>query len=133
MTTPNTNETALQRADDARRVTTTPTRKTIQPSVDVFENENEFLVVAELPGVRADGLDVRLDTDELVVRGEVSTSIDGTVLLGQPLNVVYERTFAIPTTVDREQVSANVSDGVLHLRLPKAASARPRRIEVRTS
>ncbi len=88
-----------------------PVRK---PSVDIYESEKAFLVVADLPGVTPEALDVKFERGELAVVG-------GT----------FERTFAIPDTVDVSKIDAKLDAGVLWLTLPKMESAKPLHIAVR--
>jgi HSP20 family protein len=90
------------------------TRAVIRPRVDVFENDAEYLVVADLPGVAKDALDLRFEDSQLRIRG------------GE-----YERAFAMPDGIDAEKIGADLSAGVLRVRLPKAAEKRSRRIDVR--
>jgi HSP20 family molecular chaperone IbpA len=90
--------------------------------IDVYENDNELLLLADLPGVAADGLDVRVENGELTIegrRGEKSK---------------YRRVFALENAgFDLEKIAARQSNGVLELRLPKAAQKRARKIAVKAS
>lgn len=102
---------ATTNSSAAQRPRREPTRK---PSVDIYENERAFLVVADLPGVTPETLDVKFE------RGELS------VLGGN-----FERTFSIPDTVDVAKIDAKLDAGVLSLTLPKMESAKPLHIQVR--
>jgi len=90
--------------------------------IDVYENETELLLLADLPGVSADGLDVRVENGELTIegrRGEKSK---------------YRRVFALDDAgFDLDKVAARQQNGVLELRLPKAPQMRARKIVVRAS
>jgi len=88
------------------------------PPVDVYENEKEFLLVADLPGVGQDGAEVTLEHDRLVVQA------NGPVRR-------YRRELVVPPTVDAENVSAAMKAGVLTVHLPKRARYQPRQIPVR--
>jgi HSP20 family molecular chaperone IbpA len=92
----------------------------VAPAVDVYENDNEFLVIADLPGVGQDGADVTLDNDRLVLSAETAARR-------------YVREFVVPPSVDAEQVSATVKAGVLSVHLPKRAPYKPRQIQVKTA
>lgn len=94
--------------------------------VDVYENENELLVVADLPGVEANQVDVRLDGRSLVIEAwQSETDPPGRYHLFE-----FQRAFRVPDTVDPNGVKAELSDGVLRLHLAKSEAARLRRIPV---
>jgi HSP20 family protein len=89
------------------------------PRVDVWESEAELLLLADLPGVPADAVDVRFDDGELTIEGR------------RAKGRVYRRVFALSDGFDLDKVAARHEGGVLELRLPKAAHKRTRKIEVR--
>lgn len=93
------------------------------PAVDIYENEQELLVVADVPGVSPQGLELRIEPPELRIKG-TSAFDDGTV---------YYRAFRIDERIAAERVSAELKDGVLKVHLPKAEKARPRKVDVRVS
>lgn len=95
--------------------------RAVAPAVDVFEGPDAILVQADLPGVAAEDLAVRLEKDELSF---VARRRD----LGEALE--YRRTFAIPPDVDGDGITASLARGVLELKLPRKASARPRQIPI---
>lgn len=88
--------------------------------LDVFENDKEFLLLADLPGVPQQGADVTLDKDRLVIQATAP-------------NRHYRRELVVPPSVDSEQVSASMKGGVLTVHLPKRAPYQPRQIAVRTA
>lgn len=96
----------------------------VLPSVDIFENGEEFLVVADLPGVPPGGLSVRLDQQRLEVEGTQTEAFAGRE------SKVFRRTFQVPDVVDREAVRAELSGGVLRLHLGKGEASKPRHIDV---
>lgn len=95
-------------------------RFTFVPKVDVFENADEFLVVADLPGVTKDALNVSWAKGELTLEAQ-----DGERL--------YRRAFTMPDGIDASQITADLIQGVLTLKLPKAPEVKPRRIQVRAA
>lgn len=95
----------------------------VTPSVDVYENEEELLLVADLPGVVPEKLDIRLDLPELRVVAEAQ-SIDH-------VPIRYQRQFRVGSSVDPGRIAADLKDGVLKIHLPKSEAHRARRIEVR--
>ena len=115
-----------------RREETTRPGAYFQPAVDIFETKDELVLVADMPGVPPDGVDVDLEGDELSIEGRVrSGEYDGL----KPLYVEYGvggyyRRFTLGEMIDREGIKAQMKNGVLVLRLPKAERARARRIAV---
>lgn len=103
---------------------TRPTRE-LTPNVDIFENENELLVVADVPGLDPNEIGVHVDLPEFRIEAKVQGSPD------RP--VVYTRTFRVDERIDPEQVKAEYKDGVLRVHLAKSAAFRPRRIAVQSS
>lgn len=114
----------------ARTESVDPREVEVAPHVDVYENDREYLVIADLPGVAAEGLSVGLEDQELSLdaRRAAPVTVEGAHYL-----LRYRRSFRIPATVDAAGIDASLAAGVLELRLPKSAAARPRRIEVRSA
>jgi HSP20 family protein len=98
-------------------------RATFAPPVDIYENKEEILVLADLPGVTAEGLTVNLDKDQLTILARRS--------VGAKEEVEYRRVFVVPRGIDADKISANLQNGVLRLVLPKPAALKPRQIDVR--
>lgn len=90
--------------------------------VDIYENDHEILLVADVPGVSADKVDARLEHGTLRVSAERETG-----------GVVYERTFRVRTPIDAAGVHAKIKDGVLSLHLPKTEAAKGKQIPVASS
>ncbi|HTA92927.1 MAG TPA: Hsp20/alpha crystallin family protein [Polyangiaceae bacterium] len=103
---------------------TRPVRE-LAPNVDIFENENELLVVADVPGLDPNDIGVHVDLPEFRIEAKVQGSPD------KP--VVYTRTFRVDERIDPERVKAEYHEGVLRVHLAKSAAFRPRRVEVRSS
>lgn len=103
------------------------------PAVDIFETDEAVHVLAEMPGVGREGVEVNLEEGTLTIRGTMATpEHEGeTVLLREFEPGHYLRKFSVAETIDQEQIQARMADGVLTLVLPKVAPARPRRIEVK--
>jgi len=100
-------------------------RPVVAPAVDVFENENELLVVADLPGVAQDRMSIHFEKGRLTIEGKRSAPA--------PDVPDFRRTFLVPQGIDAEHIGAEVSQGVLSVHLPKHASVKPRRIEVKAA
>jgi HSP20 family molecular chaperone IbpA len=103
-----------------------------QPAVDIFETKEELVLVADMPGVPADALNVHLEGDELAIEGRVRPEdYEGL----KPLYVEYGvggyyRRFTLGEMIDRDGIKAQMKNGVLVLKLPKAERARARKIAV---
>jgi len=102
---------------------TRPARE-IAPHVDIFENETELLVVADVPGLDPKDIGVHVDLPEFRIEATVKSESDP---------VVYTRTFRVDERIDPERVKAEYRDGVLRVHLAKSAAFRPRKVDVRSS
>ena len=105
----------------------------LMPTVDIVEDETGFTLTADLPGVSKDRLGVKVNGDNLLIEGEVSTPVpQGMELLYAEIRTpYYRRSFTLSRELDASKIEAKLNDGVLKLRIPKAEQAKPRRIEVR--
>jgi HSP20 family molecular chaperone IbpA len=103
------------------------------PRSDVYETNEEIVVVAEMPGVDEKNVSITLERNVLTITGQVrSEAPEGYRLaLNEYGTGDYERRFALSQNVDRDGISAAVKSGILTLTLPKAREAQPRRIEVK--
>jgi HSP20 family protein len=112
-----------------------PARATeFEPAVDVVEHENAFELRVELPGVKAEEIDISVDGNTLTLRGERNYSDeqrkkDGYYRLERRYGR-FQRMFTLPQTVDSTAIAADLSNGVLTLKLPKQELAKPRKIAV---
>jgi HSP20 family molecular chaperone IbpA len=117
-----------------RPQTETPATRRVAytPAVDVIETPDEFRVMADVPGAEQDLIDLSLDDGVLTLRAGVRPRTTGeTQFLSREYGVgAYERSFRVGDAIDAERISAELAHGVLSVRLPKAAQARPRKISV---
>ena len=105
-----------------------------QPSVDIVHTENELLIQADLPGAAHDGIEVSFERGMLELRARVARREGaGTALLEEFRVGDFQRAFRLPEDYDGSETRAEVHDGVLTLRIPKARSARPKRIEIQAN
>ena len=106
------------------------------PAVDVYDNGSEVVIHAELPGAKKEDIDVRVENNVLTLSGQKQrseeTKEEGFYRSERAFGS-FSRSFSLPTTVDVSKISAEFSDGVLTLTLPKAEEAKPRQIEVQVS
>jgi HSP20 family protein len=107
-------------------------RPAVVPRVDVFENEKEILLIADLPGVPKDLLSIHVDGDTLTLEGRHVVRPEGSLLSAEYEARDYRRSFVVPPGIDREKIDAALVAGVLRLRLPKQAALQPRRIAIRS-
>ena len=102
------------------------------PRVDVFEDDSGITLLADLPGVPRDQLDIKVDGDTLTIEGALAPTTPAGL---QPAYVEvrvprYRRAFTLSRELDSSRIEANLKDGVLNLRIPKKAHAQPRRVSV---
>jgi len=110
-------------------------RPIMSPAVDVFENQDELLIVADLPGVTSDALSIDLEDDRLTIHGrrKALCSEDTPVLMGGGRAFDFKRVFTIPDAVDADKITAELTGGVLQLHLPRHERTKPRRISVQSN
>ena len=103
-----------------------------RPNVDIFEESEKLVVLADMPGVKPDELDVHFEDGLLTIRGHVEPRQPEQVRSAQAEFGVgdFFRTFRVSEQIDSSQISADYHDGVLRLHLPKAAALKPRKIAV---
>ena len=103
------------------------------PASDVYEDEREYLLALDLPGIDRDALDVSLDDGRLVIRGERKGAEGVRARRTERPQGRFVRTFSLPDAVERGSISADYKDGVLLLHLPKRGeqSGRRRKIDIK--
>jgi HSP20 family protein len=102
------------------------------PPVNVFEQDGDFVLVAELPGVKKEDLDIQVKGDTVRVHGKKSVEYadDASVHRRERAGGEFDRTLTLPAQLDAAKVSAEYRDGVLTLRLPRAESEKPRSVTI---
>lgn len=103
------------------------------PAVDIKEEPDRFLLHADIPGVKADDIEVSMDKGILTIKGErkhESTESKEGFKRVERSHGVFMRRFALPDGVDGENITASSNDGVLEVVLPKSEPEKPRRISV---
>jgi HSP20 family protein len=111
---------------------TSATERAAAPAVDVFEDETGITLLADMPGVPRDQLELHVEGDSLLIEGRVQPQTpNGLEAIYAELRVPrYRRSFTLSRELDSSKIDANLKDGVLTLRIPKQAHAQPRRIAV---
>ena len=106
--------------------------RALTPRVDVSEDDTGITLLADLPGVSREQLELRVEGDTLLVEGKVEALTPGNLeaVYAELRLPRYRRSFTLSRELDASHIQAQLKDGVLKLRIPKQAHAQPRRIEV---
>jgi len=102
------------------------------PPFDIYENEDELLLIADLPGVKTDNLKIHMDKNELTIEGLRTPAKHSHVLAEEAQPCDYRRTFVVPPGIDENKIQAETKHGVLRLHLPKSEVTKPRQIPVKS-
>src|ERR1700757_3104440 len=113
----------------------TPPRPVFLPPADIYETKDAIVVLAEMPGVSSDGVDISLERRVLTIRGRSAGNEHRGYqqVYNEFADGDYERVFTLSENIDRDRIEATLKDGVLQLVLPKAEAARARKIELKAS
>lgn len=103
------------------------------PAVDIFENENSITVLADMPGVKGEDLNIDLRESVLTLSGRVAPAEGSseTPVLREYQAGTYYRQFTLAESIDQAKIDAKLTEGVLRLELPKIEKAKPRQVTVR--
>ena len=107
-------------------------QRAVLPAIDVFEDASGITLLADMPGVPKEQLELKVEGDALQIEGRVqSRTPEGLEAIYAEVRVpLYRRSFTLSRELDTTRIEANLKDGVLSLRIPKQAQAQPRRITV---
>lgn len=124
----------MERAEQSPASRVEPTRDlpVFTPPADIFEEDDALLVVCDMPGVEQKNVTIDLDDDVLTITGhQLDQRPENSQLVYRGYNTgIYRRAFTLAADINREQIKARLVNGVLHITLPKAAEAKPRKIAV---
>lgn len=125
-----TDQTAVAQTNEAAR-----NQATLLPPVDVIEDADGITLYADLPGVPKDKLSLHVEAETLTIEGEVALSMPQGMESSHAEVALprYRRVFTLSKELDSSKVSAELSQGVLKLRIPKAEHAQPRKIEIKVA
>ena len=101
------------------------TTPTVAPAVDLFESSAEFLIVADVPGVADDAVDIEFERGKL--------RLVATRKSGEEATLEYRRTFTVSDKIDRDNISAKLEAGVLQISLPKSPELQPKKIPIKVA
>ncbi len=104
----------------------------IVPPVDIYEKEDGVILLADMPGVSKEKIDVQVDKNVLTIRGEIGEVVPQDIkpLYAEFNGKAYERAFTLSPDVDVSKIEAHMNSGVLKIFLPKAEDFKPKKIEV---
>ena len=110
---------------------TATSSRTFEPAIDVRTSENEVVFVCDVPGVKQEDLEVTLEDHVLTIKGtrHFEGSNKEQVMLGRSYGA-FKRAFTLPDSLDEDNLSASLADGVLTIRIPKHPKAQPRKIQI---
>jgi len=112
-----------------------PDTRALMPRVDVLEDEGGITILADVPGVAKEQLQLKIEGDVLVIEGAMAPFAPGTLepVYAEVRLSQYRRSFTLSRELDAGRTQAGLKDGVLTLRIPKQAKAQPRRISVQVT
>jgi HSP20 family protein len=103
----------------------------VAPPVDIYETESAIVVIADLPGVDKDDVDIRVEDSILTIKGKAGYNPPANLLRQEFSLDGYFRQFQLSDEVNQDGISAETKNGVLTIHLPKAEKSRPRQIQVK--
>ena len=129
-----TTEVKLDKVEEPEVAATEQTRggQFYRPNVDILEQQDELVLLADMPGLKTDDIEIDFQDRQLTIHGHVRPrqAEDTTYLLQEYGVGDFYRTFQVSEHIDASRIHASYSDGVLTLHLPKVEAARPRKISV---
>jgi HSP20 family molecular chaperone IbpA len=125
---------SLTERNDERNVQTREETRSneryLRPAVNIIETEEGLVLTADLPGATKESLDINVEKGILTISAPAHHTVAGTSAYREFELASYYRQFMIPESLDHEKAHADYVNGILTLRIPKAAVARPKRIAV---
>ena len=116
---------------EAKPIATREEERYLRPPVDIYETPDSLRVVADLPCVEKDGLDVRVDNGILTIEGRTAYTPEHEMYYSEFSMLNFFRQFELDEEIDQERISAELKSGVLTIHLPKAQKAKPKQITVK--
>ena len=121
------------RPDASRSGTARPESQAMTPRVDVLEDDSGITLLADMPGVSKDSLEIKVENDALSIEGAITAATPQALeaTYAEVRVPRYRRSFTLSRELDAGRIDAQLKDGVLKLRIPKQEQARPQRISVK--
>jgi HSP20 family protein len=129
----NRSETNGHQQTDGNREVTRARERYAQPPVDIYETDNTLILLADMPGVSKEDLEVRVDQDTLTIQGKAKDLVPGEPVYREFELTGFFRQFEISDDIATDKINAELKYGVLSLTLSKAEKAREKKIEVKVS
>lgn len=104
------------------------------PPVDLEETENEFILSAEIPGIKKEDVNISISDNQVVLSGEIyeeKEEQETNYRLKERIRGKFSRSFTLSNAVDSDKAEATYKDGILRLRMPKVEEARPKQIPIK--
>lgn len=110
-------------------------QRSIRPDIDIFEDESGVTLMADLPGVDKEGLDIQVDNETLTIDAKAELDMPEAMqaVYADIRATRYQRSFSLSSELDGDKAEARLKDGVLSLWIPKREQYKPRKIEIRNS
>jgi HSP20 family molecular chaperone IbpA len=123
-----------QEESPAEEMERTRSRRSFVPRADIYETENEIIVLTDIPGANENSVDITLEKNVLSITAYVEAAIPSgfDVAYAEYEEGDYQRSFRLSNEVDRDKIEAVVNNGVLRLNLPKSKAAKTKKIAVKT-
>lgn len=125
-----------ERNDDRNiqnREETRSSEKYIKPAVNIIETEEGLTLTADIPGASRETLDINVEKGILTINAQVSRNMPGNPAYREFELANYYRQFSIPESLAHDKATADLANGILTLKVPKAEAAKPRKIEIKIS
>jgi len=103
------------------------------PNVDIFEDNDNLVLLADMPGVSKDNVDIRIEDGQLRIQGKVSKETPGDYVLSEYSIGNYYSNFALSIIIDQSSIQASMKNGVLRIVLPKSDKSKPRKITIKSN
>jgi len=104
--------------------------KYLKPAVNIIETENGLTLTADIPGASKETLDINVEKGILTINAPLARSVPGSTVYAEFELAPYYRQFSIPESLNHDKASAELANGILTLKIPKAEAAKPRKIDI---
>jgi HSP20 family protein len=103
------------------------------PNIDIFEDGDTIILMADMPGVSKNNIDIQVEDSQLRIQGKVSKEMPGEYVLSEYSIGDYFCSFALSNTIDQSAIKASMKNGVLRVVLPKSEKSKPRKITIKSN
>lgn len=120
-------------AENGQIASTRENSRFLIPPVDIYETKDSLEVVADLPGVEKDDIEIRVDNGLLTFQAKIKHVLQGEAIYTEYSLMDYYRQFQLGEVIDQDHIGADLKNGVLTIHLPKVEKAKPRQIQVKVA